>query len=297
MTTFTLETKDVVKKYPGKQGEKTVLNRINLSLRRGEFCSVVGPSGCGKSTLLRLVLGDEVATSGTLLVDGAPVGAPDRTRGIVYQNYAIFPHLTVLKNVVLGLELGLSSPLGRRLRPWRHWTRSKEWKEQAFEILRRVGMEKHADKYPHNLSGGQRQRIALAQTLITKPAIVLMDEPFSGLDPGTRNDMQLWIKELHENDPNMTVMFVTHDINEAIFLSTRLIALSQHWHDHEKQPGEGAKIVADVKPPEDKTDSVALQKCQEAILAVGFDKERYSSESEFIIDHPDATLEQPVEVL
>lgn len=284
--THILKAIDLQKQY----GDKVILDGINLKMRESEFCCVVGPSGCGKSTLLRLILGQEEISGGSLSIHDAPVGPPDRDRGIVYQNYALFPHLTALDNVALGLEVSEANPIGRRLRPWRHWTHKKRWRKLAAEVLERVNMGEHAKKYPHQLSGGQRQRIAIGQTLITKPSIILMDEPFSGLDPGTRDDMQLWMKELHV-ETKSTIFFVTHDIDEAVFLGTRVIALSRNWR-RDGQDGAGARIVADVVPPPDREDRKAFLDCQDAILAVGFDKDRYACTTEFIMTHPDAETTQ-----
>lgn len=273
-----LSVKNVQKKYD----EKTVLNDISLNLRQGEFLSVVGPSGCGKSTLLRLVLGWEAPTSGEVLIDDRPAGPPDRRRGIIFQNYTIFPNLTALENIVIGPALDRTSPLLRRLIPWRYHHLRKQWLDEAREMLDRLGMSEHAKKYPHQLSGGQRQRIAIAQTLITKPSIILMDEPFSGLDPGTRDDMQVWMHELQKTDDAPTILFVTHDIDEAVYLGTRLIVLSQQHTD-----GHGARIVVDISTPRDRQDPNFIA-CQDAILAIGFDKERYSDRSQFLLSHPDA---------
>ena len=220
-------------------GRKVVLDKIDLAVAAGEIVTVVGPSGCGKSTLLRLVLGQEIPTSGTLLIDGQPCGFADRSRGIVYQKYSLFPHLDVLDNVLIGPRLSCGF--------WERRRRSKEFKEEAMEYLARIGLEKHSRKYPHELSGGMRQRVAIAQSLIMKPKILLMDEPFGALDPGTRENMQIFLLELWE-ELGMTIFFVTHDLEEAVFLGTRIVVLSQHYidgHDQDEEVQHGSRIVSD----------------------------------------------------
>ncbi len=181
---------------------------------RGEFIAVLGPSGCGKSTMLNLIAGfPEVgpATAGEVLVHGKPVAGPGRDRGMIFQRYSSFPHLTVLENVTFGLELN-ASELGHgaaeRVELARHW-------------LSRVGLSPHEQKYPHQLSGGQQQRVAIARSLVLKPRIILMDEPFSALDEPTRLEMQALILELWE-EIEATVFLVTHSIAEAVYLGDRV---------------------------------------------------------------------------
>lgn len=230
---------DVYKSY----GSKVVLDDIDLAVAKGEIVTVIGPSGCGKSSLLRLVLGQEMPTAGILLIDGQPCGFADRSRGIVYQKYSLFPHLNVLENVLAGYNLSSSWFERRR--------RKKEFEEEAMGYLSRMGLQEHSRKLPHELSGGMRQRVAIAQSLIMKPKILLMDEPFGALDPGSRENMQIFLLELWE-DLQMTIFFVTHDLEEAVFLGTRIIALSQYYTD-ERGDGEdvqrGARIVADHALP------------------------------------------------
>ena len=158
---------DVYKIY----GDKVVLDDIDLAVSAGELVTVVGPSGCGKSTLLRLVLGQEFPTRGSMLLDGKPIGFADPTRGIVYQRYSLFRHRTVLGNVLEGPRLSL--PFMERRR------RKKELLDEAKHFLEKVNLASDLDKYPHELSGGMRQRVAIAQSLIMKPKILLMDEPLA----------------------------------------------------------------------------------------------------------------------
>ncbi|MBI2624498.1 ABC transporter ATP-binding protein [Candidatus Parcubacteria bacterium] len=224
-----------------RYGSKMVLNGIDLAVDRGEFCTVVGPSGCGKSTLLRLILGQERSSSGVMLIDECPVGLPDENRGIVFQRYSLYPHLTVFENVYLGRRLGLN--LFERIR------RRRELRDEAMYHLERVELVEHKDKYPHELSGGMQQRVAIAQALIVKPKILLMDEPFGALDPSTREHMQVFLLELWEQS-GMTLFFVTHDLVEAVYLGTRILVLSPFYQDGEGGGTDhGSKIVADYPSP------------------------------------------------
>lgn len=228
-----ISVKDVYKSY----GPKMVLDDIDLHVKAGELCTVVGPSGCGKSTLLRLILGQEKPTQGAVYFEENLVDRARPDRGIVYQKYSLFPHLSVLSNVLLGKRFMLG---------WGTWLRQKKsLEESALQLLRRMRLEAHAHKFPHELSGGMQQRVAIAQALMTRPKVLLMDEPFGALDPGTREDMQLYLLELWE-ETKMTIFFVTHDLEEAAYLGTRLIVVSQFYED-DRGPdfARGAKIVGD----------------------------------------------------
>ena len=211
---------------------KDVLSNLDLSIQEGEFVTLVGPSGCGKSTLLRLIIGQERVGSGEIILSGEPIGPPDPKRGVVFQNYSLFPHLTVLENVILSKKLGLSRWAWRNLR--------REAEEEGRDMLQMVKMMDHAKKYPHQLSGGQRQRVAIAQTLLQKPTILCMDEPFSALDPKTRESLQLFLKEIWK-DFRMTTLFVTHDLEEALILGTRLVSLGAN----QSSSANGSKVLID----------------------------------------------------
>ena len=211
---------------------KDVLSNLDLSIQEGEFVTLVGPSGCGKSTLLRLIIGQERVSSGEIILSGEPIGPPDPKRGVVFQNYSLFPHLTVLENVILSKKLGLSRWAWRNLR--------REAEEEGRDMLQMVKMIDHAKKYPHQLSGGQRQRVAIAQTLLQKPTILCMDEPFSALDPKTRESLQLFLKEIWK-DFKMTILFVTHDLEEALILGTRLVSLGAN----QSSSANGSKVLID----------------------------------------------------
>ena len=202
----------------GTPGEFVALQNINFEIEDlpdvGEFIALVGPSGCGKSTVLNLIQGfQEVGgpTAGEVLVRSKPVTGPGRDRGMIFQKYSSFPHLTVLQNVMFGLELNRES-LGYS---------NHVMEKLSREMLAKVGMSGHEDKFPYQLSGGQQQRVAIARTLVLKPRIILMDEPFSALDEPTRIEMQQLITNLwHEVEA--TVFIVTHSIAEAVYLSDRI---------------------------------------------------------------------------
>ena len=280
---YALQLKDVYKAY----GSKVILDNLDLSVRDGELCTLVGPSGSGKSTLLRLILGQELPSSGSLLIGGEPAGFPDPTRGIVYQRYSLFPHISVLDNVTLGhrLRAGLLERIRRR----------REYRDEAMHYLERVRLDKHADKYPHELSGGMQQRVAIAQSLIMKPRVLLMDEPFGALDPDTREDLQLFLLELWD-EHRMTVFFITHDLEEAAYLGTRILVLSQYYSDdrgHGDGVSRGAKIVADYRLPrvaastETKHDA-GFVKLIQRIRQEGFDPRHLQHAREFNLAHPDS---------
>jgi NitT/TauT family transport system ATP-binding protein len=278
-----LHLEDVYKAY----GEKAVLENIDLSVRAGTLCSLVGPSGCGKSTLFRLILGQEPASAGHIFIDGVPVEGPGVDRGIVYQRYSLFPHLTVLENVMLGLTL----PAG----PLERMRRRGEHRDEALRHLERTGLAEHAAKYPHELSGGMQQRVAIAQALVKRPKILMMDEPFGALDPEARENMQVYLLELWEAE-RMTIFFVTHDMEEAIYLGTRVVVLSQHYTDdrgHGSHVRRGARIVADYALPSAVASTKVKRSAEFASLAdeirrVGFDPEVLQHVTEFNLRHPDS---------
>ncbi len=221
---------------------RSVLDRIDLQIQEGEFVCVLGQTGCGKSTLLRLVLGSERAVHGRVLIDGQEHNQPDRTRGYVPQKYSLFPDKTVLDNITFGPEVSEFSLCGR----WtpRFFRRRRELREQALDYLRRIGLrESDAKKYPDQLSGGMQQRVAIAQALMTKPRILLMDEAFSALDPGTRKEMQRLLRTLWQST-GTTVLFVTHHTQEALCLGTRVVVLAKETPEH------GSKVALDLRVPD-----------------------------------------------
>ena len=219
-----------------------VLSGIDLEIAEGEFVCVLGQTGCGKSTLLRLILGSEKPAAGRILVDGIEHHQPDRTRGYVPQKYSLFPDKTVLDNITFGPEVTEFSLFGR-FTP-RFYRRRRELRAEAFEYLRRIGLRaEDARKYPDQLSGGMQQRVAIAQALITKPRILLMDEAFSALDPGTRSGMQQLIRELWKAT-GTTILFVTHNTREALRLGTRVIVLAKESAAH------GSCVKLDLPVPD-----------------------------------------------
>jgi NitT/TauT family transport system ATP-binding protein len=222
-------------------GNQVVLERINIEIASGTFLSIVGPSGAGKSTFLRLILGQERPTQGAVLLDGEPFPAePGPDRGIVFQRYSVFPHLTVLGNVLLGYEFA-ERPLTARLMG----ASRRQAIEKSRALIEEVGLGPHCEKYPSALSGGMQQRLAIAQALAKRPRVLLLDEPFGALDPGTRAQMHALIKPLWR-DLKMTIVMVTHDIKEAFRLATRLIALDRPRHDPQAPERFGAKITYDL---------------------------------------------------
>jgi len=277
-----LRIEDLYKSY----GDHRVLDNIDLAVARGELCTVVGPSGCGKSTLLRQILGEEAPDAGSVTLEGRDVGFPDVRRGIVFQRYSLFPHLSVLDNVMLGPKLA-AGPFGAL-------SRRRELRERAMEDLARVRLADHAQRYPHELSGGMQQRAAIAQALARRPRILLMDEPFGALDPDTREQMQLFLLELWEAE-RMTVFFVTHDLEEACFVGTRILVLSQYYDDDRGHGTleRGAKIIADypllrAASATDIKRAPAFTTLVEQIRSEGFDPERRRHVTDFNLKHPHA---------
>lgn len=222
-------------------GDNVVLENLSCTVPQGEFVTLVGASGCGKSTFLKLLLGTEGTTSGQLLMDGEPiVQEPSAERGVVFQKYSVFPHLNVRENVALGLELETSRFLGRLFGEGR-----KQALKQADEWLEAVGLGHALTQYPHELSGGMQQRLALAQALIKKPKILLLDEPFGALDPGIRKDMHELVLGLWEKY-SLTVFMVTHDLQEGFHLGTRLWVFDKVRHDPHAPNRFGSTITYDL---------------------------------------------------
>ncbi|MBW8860522.1 MAG: ABC transporter ATP-binding protein, partial [Caulobacter sp.] len=203
-------------------GDKVVLENVDLSIKQGSFVSIVGPSGAGKSTFLRLALGQEAPTKGAIDLDGRKLRAePGPDRGVVFQKYSVFPHLSARDNVIFGLDCEGSPFLGRL-----SGARRRAATEQADRMLAAVGLGDSGDVYPAQMSGGMQQRLAIAQALVKKPRILLLDEPFGALDPGVRLDMHDLITGLWR-EHGLTIMMVTHDIKEAFKLGTRVLAFDK----------------------------------------------------------------------
>lgn len=216
-----LKVQNLYKTFESPQGTVTALKDINFETYKREFVCVIGPSGCGKSTLIRILAGLETPTSGEVLLDGVAVRDPGPDRGMVFQGYTLFPWLTVKKNVMFGLEMS------------GHGKTSSE--EQALQWIDLVGLSKFANAYPHQLSGGMKQRVAIARALANQPRILLMDEPFGALDAQTRSKMQSYLHEIWKNI-DVTILFITHDLDEAIYLADRVLVLKAH-------PGEVQELI------------------------------------------------------
>ena len=225
-----LKIDNVYKEYQGRSGKTIALNGVNLEIKENEFICVVGPSGCGKSTLLNIIAGLLEPTSGTVTLDGKVIEGTGVERGVVFQQYALFPWRTVLKNVMFPLEM------------------KKVPKEEAETIARKyiksVGLEGFEKSYPKELSGGMKQRVAIARAYAANPEVLLLDEPFGALDAQTRVQLQTELLETWEKEKK-TCFFITHDVDEAIILAQRVIIMSA-------RPGRIKKIV-DIDIPYPRT--------------------------------------------
>jgi NitT/TauT family transport system ATP-binding protein len=208
------------------------LNNINLEVHNQEFVCIIGPSGCGKTTILRIIAGLDVPTSGKVSLDNVPITGPGPKRGMVFQEYSLFPWRTVIDNVTFGLEIC--------------GTKRKEARIIANKYLELVGLSKFANSYPFELSGGMKQRVAIARALINEPVVLLMDEPFGAVDAQTRNKLQLELLNIWERDKK-TVLFITHSVDEAVFLADRVIVFTA-------RPGRIKEIInIDLPRPRDRT--------------------------------------------
>ncbi len=224
-----IEIRNLSLEYGEKKTSFIALEDVSFSVKEGEFVSIIGPSGCGKSTLLSVLEGLNKPTSGVVLIDGAPVKRCGTDRGVVFQQYSLFPWMTARNNVAFGIRQS-KKDLSRR-----------ERLQLAEEYLKRVGLENIGDKYPSQLSGGMQQRVAIARALAMDTEILLMDEPFGAIDPKNRTALWDLLLKLWEADgeKKKTVLFVTHDIDEAIFLSDRIILM-------ESAPG---RVATEIEVP------------------------------------------------
>jgi ABC-type nitrate/sulfonate/bicarbonate transport system ATPase subunit len=253
-----IEFRDVSKVWnPGTKREFAALKGLSFCIDdlpdKGEFRAILGPSGCGKSTMLNLVAGFQESlppTSGEVLVRGEPVVGPGIDRGMVFQKYSSYPMYTVFQNVKFGLEMNRKE-LGLE---------QAEIDARAMEWIEKVGLGGHQDKYPHQLSGGQQQRVALARTLVLKPKIILMDEPFSALDEPTRLEMQRLLVDLW-TEVHATVLLVTHSIIEAVYIGDRVWIFT-------KAPGRIAAEFKDLPVPEPHVHPLEIQRTPEFLERV-----------------------------
>lgn len=207
-----LQTKGLRKEFVTERGEKLVaINDIDLDVRAKEFICIVGPSGCGKSTMLRIIAGLEKASSGNAWYRGTPITQPDKQVGMVFQEYSLFPWLSVLDNIATGLEFAGVSRDERR--------------EKAQKYLNLIDMPEFGEAFPHELSGGMRQRVAIARALANDPDVLLMDEPFGALDAHTRILLQRELLRIWEL-AHKTIIFVTHSVDEAVYLADKIVVMS-----------------------------------------------------------------------
>lgn len=277
-----------------------VLSGIEIKVGLGQIVGLVGPSGCGKTTLLSSIAGTLKPEEGEIYAGGNRIDGPSRDVGVVYQHYSLYPHLTVLKNVMYGLVLDETTIFERWFMPWKTWPLHKVWEEKAMHWLEKMDMAEHANKYPTQLSGGQRQRVAIAQALVMRPKILLLDEPFGALDEALREDANVVILQLaKENrdaldrgeDPPHTVLIVTHELSEAFYVSDRIFGLSQYHKgnqngDGKYQKSEGARIVYDkaapVFSPNDAKEVAVFSKQLEELRQVALEPEHLQHHEECV---------------
>jgi len=234
-------TRIVAKNLWKEYGAQVVLENVSVEIGDHEFVTVVGASGSGKTTFLRMLLGVERPSRGEFLIDGQPLpGEPGPDRGIVFQRYSLFPHLTVLGNLLLGLELK-----GARFAGKFFGARRRAAIEKADALLEAVGLLHARGKYPAELSGGMQQRLSIAQSVICEPKILLLDEPFGALDPGITADMHALILKLW-NLNRMTIFMVTHDVQESFQLGTRLLVFDKVRVDPQAPEAFGATITYNI---------------------------------------------------
>ena len=205
-----LRVEGLTKSFDAGNKRIRVLDSLNFQVYRRELITVIGPSGCGKSTLIRILAGLDQGSSGSYLLEGRSVSEPGSDRGMVFQQYSLFPWLTVKRNVMFGLEVS-GKP-------------SIDAEKEALQWIDLVGLGGFVNAYPRQLSGGMQQRVAIARVLANQPQILFMDEPFGALDAMTRSQMQAHLLEIWRN-VDITIMLVTHDLDEAIYLSDRILVL------------------------------------------------------------------------
>lgn len=231
MEQYKLQAVDLTKVFDdSKRGSVTAIDHVNLEVKDGEFVMIVGPSGCGKTTLINILGGLNTSSSGQVLLDGRPVEGPGADRGMVFQGYSLFPWLSVQKNVEFGLKM------------------KKVPKDERAQIAKKyielVGLTGFEQALPKQLSGGMKQRVAIARTLANEPEILLMDEPFGALDAQTRVVMQELLADISKKTKT-TILFITHDIDEAVLLGDRIYVMS-------RRPGT-VRAVLDVDLPGERT--------------------------------------------
>jgi NitT/TauT family transport system ATP-binding protein len=243
-----IAVRNVAKCFPSPDGKRVdALENINFEVEdaysregrdTGEFRVLLGPSGCGKSTLLRLIAGLDQPDSGEILVNDQPVHGPGKDRGMVFQKYTSFPWLTVADNIAYGLKIS--------------GVPQEKCREIVAQLIKAIGLSGFETAYPETLSGGMQQRVAIARTLAVRPSVILMDEPFGALDAQTRGEMQQLLLRIWDETAS-TILFVTHDVEEAIYLADRIFIMSAH-------PGT---IVEDLQVPFDRPRNLELKQRNE----------------------------------
>ncbi len=242
-----LELKNIYKNFEINKNEQlNVLNDINLSVKKGEFVSLLGPSGCGKSTLLYLIAGLESISEGSLTLDGKKVDKPGPDRVVVFQSDGLFPWMTVLENVLYGLKI--------KKMP------KEKANKKAMDMLKMVHLGKYIDSYPHQLSGGMKQRVAIARALVMDPEILLMDEPFAALDEQTRMVLHKELLDIWRRT-EVTIVFVTHNIREAVLLSEKIVVMAT-------RPGSIKKVFKPQSYTDGITPNDVTLKLEQDIMSV-----------------------------
>ena len=227
-----IEITNLRKVYKRDEKETVAIENFNLNIKKGELISIVGPSGCGKTTLLRMLAGLLEPSEGTITIEGKVCEGPGPNRGMVFQDFALFPWRSVRRNVEFGMEVA--------------GVPKEERRERAEKYLKLVGLENFMDSKVHELSGGMKQRVGIARAFVNHPDIILMDEPFGALDAQTRNIMQVELTKILDKT-DQTIIFVTHSVEEAVFLSDRIVVLT-------KRPASTKEIIEVPWPrPRDRT--------------------------------------------
>lgn len=272
-------------------GKNRVLYNINLQIAAGQIVAIVGPSGCGKSTLLRAILGTHPPASGEIIANGHTITEPTRDVGIVYQNYSLFEFLTARENVSFGLKLDQTSFPQRVFGFPKYLRKRREHQQQSEAFLEKVGLQEAALLYPGQMSGGMRQRVALAQALILKPKVVLLDEPFGALDESMREELQIMLLRFYQENllakkaglvPEYTILIVTHELNEAIYVSDRVIGMSRFHTEGDL----GSSVVYDrpcpVFHPDDPRDFSKFIEQREELRKAVFDPKYIKDRNKYV---------------
>ncbi|NMG83133.1 MAG: ATP-binding cassette domain-containing protein [Methanosarcinales archaeon] len=254
---YKLEIRNITKTFRTNNNEMNVLENVNLNVKPNEFLCIIGPSGCGKTTLLRMIAGLDHPNSGEIILDGEEVKEPSPDRGMVFQEFSLFPWRTVIKNVTFGLEIKEID--------------KEEQYRIANECINLVGLKGFENHYPYELSGGMKQRAAIARALANDPSILLMDEPFGSVDAQTRNILQEELLEIWERTKK-TVLFVTHSIDEAVYLADRVIVMSA-------RPGSIVECMNITVARPRKRTSTEANELRERLLTLLKNEKRTSTEA------------------